>query len=223
MAQQRQPRKFWARPQLYVLHRRYPNTPTLQLAAQLGCPLYRVYAKASALGLSKSAEYLASPASHRLRPDHHIGGATRFKAGQAPPNKGIKGWDAGGRSHTTRFKPGQRGSKWLPIGTLRINGEGFLDRKIADTRLAQHNWCPVHRLVWIQHRGPIPVKHVVAFKPGQHTTELTLITIDRLELLTRAQLMARNTYHNYPKPIAQLIQLRGALNRQIHKRERARP
>jgi hypothetical protein len=33
--------------------------------------------------------------------------------------------------------------------------------------------------------------------------------------------MARNTLHRYPKPIAQAIQLRGALNRQINKRVRA--
>jgi hypothetical protein len=223
MAKHRYRRQFWARPQLYVLHRRYQNTPALKIAEQLGCSVARVYAKAYALGLSKNAAYYARPAAERRRPGTHIGGDTRFKTGHATWNKGAKGWDAGGRSHETRFKPGQRSNNWVPLGTLRINSEGFLDRKIADTRVTQRNWCPVHRLVWSQHRGPIPAKYLVAFKPGQHTTELALITIDRLELLTRAQLMERNTYHNYPKPIAQLIQLRGAVNRQIHKRERARP
>jgi hypothetical protein len=82
------------------------------------------------------------------------------------------------------------------------------------------NWVPVHRLVWIEHHGPIPAGHAVAFKPGQHTSVLEEITLDRLELVSRAELMRRNTYHKYPKEIAQLIQLRGALQRQINKRER---
>jgi hypothetical protein len=32
--------------------------------------------------------------------------------------------------------------------------------------------------------------------------------------------MNRNTYHNYPKEIANLVQLRGALTRQINKAKR---
>jgi len=212
----------WARPQLYVLHRRYQNTPAQQIAEQLGFSRERVYSKAFALGLSKNAAYYDRPAADRRRPGTHIGGATRFKPGHATWNKGIK-WDSGGRSHTTRFKPGQRSPNWMPIGTLRINGEGYLDRKVADTRITQRNWTAVHRLVWIEHHGAVPRGHLVVFRPGHHTTELPLITVDKLELLTRRQLMERNTYHNYPKPIARLIQLRGAVNRQIHKRELARP
>ena len=213
----------WTRPQLYVLHRLYCATPTQQIADRLGISLHAVQHKAWRLGLKKSRAYLDSAAACRLRRGDGVGAAYRFKRGHVPANKGIKGWDSGGRSHQTRFKPGQRGNKFMPIGTLRINGDGYLDRKIADTRFVQYNWMGEHRLVWIQHHGPIPANHVVAFRPGRHTTDPTLITLDALELLSRAELMARNSYHNYPKPIAQLIRLRGAINRQIHKRERARP
>lgn len=212
------PKHRWARPQLYLLHRRYANTPTRELAEQFGCEANCVYRKAVTLGLSKSAAYLASHC--RLRDGSGVGAGTRFQRGHVPFNKGIKGWDAGGRSQSTRFTPGQRSCNWVPVGTLRINSEGFLDRKVADTGLSLRNWVTVHRLVWTAHHGPVPAGHVVAFKPGLHTTELRLITLERLELLSRAQLMKRNSYHyNYPKPIAELIQLRGALNRQINKRE----
>lgn len=50
--------------------------------------------------------------------------------------------------------------------------------------------------------------------------EFKIVTPDSVELITRQELMKRNTLHRYPKPIAQLIQLRGALNRQINKRDR---
>jgi hypothetical protein len=49
-----------------------------------------------------------------------------------------------------------------------------------------------------------------------------IITLGRLELISRAENMRRNSYHTrYPKEVAQLIQLRGALNRQINKRLKA--
>ena len=57
--------------------------------------------------------------------------------------------------------------------------------------------------------------------PGRKTTDPALITLDALELVTRAELMARNTVQNLPKPLAQLVQLRGALKRQITRRARA--
>lgn len=214
-------KRQWARPQLYVLHRLYADTPTQQIAEALGGSPAWVYHKAAKLGLKKSAEYRAS--HWGFRPGSTVGAAYRFKKGLRPHNTGIKGWQSGGRSRDTRFKKGQRGITWVPIGTHRVaSGEGYLERKVTEHRKGGLNWTAVHRLVWIEHHGPIPAKHVVAFKEGLHTTDLKLITIDRLQLLSYQQNMARNSYHNYPKPIAQLIQLRAALNRQIRKRERAR-
>ncbi len=47
------------------------------------------------------------------------------------------------------------------------------------------------------------------------------LSLDNLALLSRSDLMRLNSYHNrYPKEIARLIQLRGALMRQINKRAR---
>jgi hypothetical protein len=210
---------------LYELHRLYADTPAYQLAKIFGRPINQVYAKATQMGLHKSAAYLAGPFAGRIRPDNDIGGKTRFKKGAVPRNKGLRrpGWSSG-RMRETQFKKGNRPLTWVPIGSYRVTRDGYLDRKVADhpPGLVYKNWVPVHRLVWIEHNGPIPHGHAVAFKPGQRTTVLEEITVDRLELVSRAELMRRNTYHNYPKEIAQLIQLRGALNRQINKRERQR-
>ena len=57
------------------------------------------------------------------------------------------------------------------------------------------------------------------FKRGHATTDSALITADHLDCITRVENMRRNSYHNnYPKEVAQLIQLRGALNRKIKNR-----
>ncbi len=47
------------------------------------------------------------------------------------------------------------------------------------------------------------------------------ITLDRLECITRRENMARNTVHNLPKELARLVQLQGAVKRQINKRSKA--
>jgi hypothetical protein len=215
-------RRVWTDDEIAYLRREYPNVKASAIAAHLGINLVLVYRKASLLGLAKSDEFKTSEASGRLSRDNNAAGAvTRFKPGQTSWNKGNKGYDAGGRSHETRFKRGAPPHNKLPIGSYRINSEGYLDKKIGENGSKGRDWIAVHRLVWVLENGEIPDGHMVVFKKGQHTTELDKITIDALELVTREEHMRRHSYHNnYPKEIAQLIQLRGAVVRQINKRKR---
>ena len=60
----------------------------------------------------------------------------------------------------------------------------------------------------------MPQGHAVVFKNGNKAD----IRIENLELITRRELMARNTVHNLPPAIVQVVQLRGALVRQINRR-----
>lgn len=125
----------------------------------------------------------------------------------------------------TQFKPGRPANEahnYRPIGSTRVLN-GVLERKVTDdpNLYPARRWVPVARLVWESERGPIPPGMAVAFRPGLQTIIESEITIDRLELATRADLMRRNTVHNLPKPLAQVVQLRGALIRQINRRSRA--
>ena len=147
---------------------------------------------------------------------------TTFQKGQQPWNKG-KEFNPGGRSVETRFKklahPSQA-RNYKPIGSLRINSYNYLERKVTDDHpVPAHRWVPVHRLVWEEAHGPLPEGHIVRFKKGMRTNVLEEITIDRLECISRRENMQRNTVHNYPQPIPQLVQLRGALQRQINRRQ----
>lgn len=130
---------------------------------------------------------------------------------------------AGGRSAETRFKPGRpacEARNYQPIGSLRLNKDGYLERKVTDDpALAPvRRWVGVHRLVWEAAHGPIPPRHVVRFLPGQRTVVAEEITVERLELVSQAENMRRNTVHRYPPQIAQAVQLLGALNRIINNR-----
>jgi uncharacterized membrane protein len=62
----------------------------------------------------------------------------------------------------------------------------------------------------------LPPGHAVAFRNGDRRD----MRPDNLELITRQELMRRNSVQNLPKPIVSTIQLLGALKRQIRRRER---
>ncbi len=94
--------------------------------------------------------------------------------------------------------------------TVRADNRGV---KYKFIRIRLGNWTPLHRYRWEQANGMIPPKMKLIFKDGDTMN----CDIENLELLTPGQLMKRNSYHNYPKPIAEMVQLRGALNRKINK------
>lgn len=217
-------RRYWTDAELQTLRQKFPTMKTADLALELGRHLTCVSHKAYKLGLSKTPEYLATPASGRT--DGKRGVGTRFTQGQAPWNKGRKGYHAGGRSKATQFQPGRpayESPNYVAIGTYRVNHDGYLEQKTTDDRslATSRRWVGVHRLVWEATHGPVPAGHAVVFLPGRRTAELQQITVDGLELITRAELMRRNSHHNLPAELSELIHLRGALNRKISNRAKA--
>lgn len=206
-------RRHWTPLQIEALVKLYPDMLTEQLAAALGLSVRQVYGKAREMGLKKSEKFFASPASGRLTSEK--GASARFPKGHSPWNKGIS-HTAGGRSAETRFAKGNKPHNWLPVGSERVSKDGYLQRKMTDTGYPPLDWVAVHILTWEEHNGPLPKGYAVVFKDGDRRN----FAPDNLECISRKELMQRNSLHNYPKPIAQLIQLRGALNRKINNRSR---
>lgn len=141
--------------------------------------------------------------------------AGRFTTGHTTWNKGMKGLDIGGKE--TRFKAGSLPHTWRPIGHTRETKDGYLQRKVQDTRITRHDYVGIHHLVWRMHGRSIPAGHALVFRDGNNRN----FDINNLELVSRADLMRRNTVHRLPKELAQLVQLRGALMRQINKHQGA--
>ncbi len=137
-----------------------------------------------------------------------------LRKGSLPWNKGFKGLRL---SPYTECRPGNRPHTLVPVGSYRLNGDGAWYRKIYDDPTKP--WQPVHRLLWIAAHGEIPAGHIVVFKPGRRTAELAQITLDAIELVTRAEHMRRNSQHtNYPPELRSLVQLRGSLVRAINRK-----
>lgn len=220
-------RRRWTPDELVVLRAMYPDHSAAAVGQALGRAPGSVHRKAAALQIRKSPEFFASDSAGRIQrgQQHPAIVATRFQAGQQPWNKGIA-YDAKGRSHETRFKKGvlngTAAKLWKPVGAYRLC-EGQLQLKTGTTPGPNNlRWTPVTRLVWQAAHGPVPDGHIVVFKPGRATSVLEEITIDKLDCISRAENARRNSVHTlYPPEVARLVQLRGALNKQINKQQRA--
>lgn len=212
------PRKPWSEQDVELVRRDYPHMKTEKIARALGRTLHTVYQMAQKLGLHKTDDYMASADACRLRRDNPKRAEHRFKPGQAPANKGLRrpGWSTG-RMRETQFKKGHRPKNWRhPIGSTRLI-DGYQYEKILETSPWTKAWKLSHHLLWQRCGREIPKGHVLVFKDKNPKN----ITLDNLECVTLAENCRRNSYHTkYPKEVAQLIQLRGALQRQINKRER---
>lgn len=211
-------RRPWTEVELTLLRANYSDTITHDLATALGRPVQQVYAAARRLGLAKSEAFQASDLSGRMLKGGRLSVATQFKPGQVSWNKGLKGVvgvQEGCRA--TQFRPGNKPATWVPIGSFRIC-DGVLQQKLNDVPGPNHlRWFPVHRLVWEAAHGTVPAGHLVRFVEGLQTTVLEQITLDRLECVSRAENMRRNSFHRYGEEVARVVQLRGALTRQINK------
>lgn len=210
-------RRRWTEAEVALLRDLYPDIPAAELAALLDRPAGQVHQAAARHGLSKSAAFLAGDRSGRIqraRTDPRML-ATQFRPGMTPWNKGLKGLQIGGLA--TRFKPGHLPRNWVPIGSYRLNADGYLDQKITDEGRGPRDWEAVHRLVWIAAHGPIPPGHIVRFKAGRKTTVLEQITLEALECISRAEHARRNHPRNKSPELARLVQLKGAITRQVNR------
>ena len=117
----------------------------------------------------------------------------------------------------TQFKAGVPSWRTAPIGHTRLV-DGYRYRKVSNTPHVPwtKNWQPEHILIWKQARRRLPAGHVLVFRNYDRTD----VRLDNLERITRRALMARNTLHNLPKPLASTILILAALTRQIRRRTR---
>lgn len=215
-------RHVWSWVDEELLRRNYADSATTDLCTVIGCTAQQLYSKARRMGLQKSPEQHAEACRRKMTPDHPSV-AHRFKPGLVPANKGLRrpGWSAGNMA-ATQFKKGQRPHNEVPIGSHRVNSDGFLEVKLTELPGPYYmRWKPVHRLIWEEAHGPIPKGHVVAFKPGRKSVELAAITLDALELITLAENMRRNSIHTLmPPELVEVTRLRALITRQINKRSK---
>jgi hypothetical protein len=203
----------------------YPHRSTKEVAFITGKSISQCYAKAFALQLHKTPEYLATEASGRLRKGN-VG--TQFPKGHEPWNKGLKGIQIGGQE--TQFKKGNKPPNHKEVGSERIDEDGYTYIKIAEhtrwvlnseridedgytyIKIAEHTrWVLKHRHIYEQHHGKLEPHMIVTFRDK----DISNFAIDNLEAITKVENMQRNTITKYPKPIRDTIKTLNKLWQEI--------
>ncbi len=124
---------------------------------------------------------------------------------------GVKKCAAFLSAHASRV-----GFQAAPNGAVRLDSGGYLMRKVSNSGSSPRDWQREHVRAWESVHGPVPPGHAVCFRNGDKTD----IRPDNLVLISRPALLARNSYHNWPKELAQVIKLHNALVRTIDRRVR---
>ena len=106
----------------------------------------------------------------------------RFRPGHIPFSKGKKGAAPG--SEKGWFKPGHRPWNYKPVGTERINGDGYVDVRIRNpSGKPWKNWKAKHRIIWEKAHGKIPRGRMVIFADGNNRN----FALDNLLLVSMAE------------------------------------
>jgi len=167
-----------------IIRREYLKMPIKRLAETLlpGRSYTGIMSRLKAMGLEIPAEVINDRKEQ-----------SRIQPGNRSFNKGKKQAEymtaeAIEKTKATRFKKGQ-----LPTNTLtdfaittRKDKSGITYKHI---RIGLAKWVLYHRYVYEQQYGPIPTKHIIAFKDGNSLN----CNIENLELLTMAENVKRNS------------------------------
>jgi hypothetical protein len=114
----------------------------------------------------------------------------RFEKGRAPSNKGTKGlYNVGG--NRTSFKKGQKPLNFKPVGTERIDRDGYILVKVSDDGPWHKRWRHKHKVVWEDVHGPIPKGHCLIFLDRDKLN----LSLENLQLITQKQLVRMNQNH----------------------------
>lgn len=115
----------------------------------------------------------------------------RFIKGQEPWNKGEKKSWVGGEA--TQFKKGRMPHNYMPVGSVRVNSDGYADVKIADPNV----WKAKHILIWEKHNGPKPEGSAILFgdrnKKNLDINNLILVTKEQLLIMNNNELIQEDT------------------------------
>lgn len=197
----------------------YATMSSQEIAAVLGMSKMTVSGIAQSLGIRKSREWIAERARLRCLEPTHGGRKTRFKTGHVPFTKGRKvdEWmspEGQANSAKTRFKKGEKPVSYRPVGSERVNVEGYIEVKVAEGKPWRHK----QRVVWEAAHGKTPSNMVVRFKDGNKLN----CELDNLYIISRAEALGEVTLHNYPDDVREIILMRAVLKRHINKQKRNR-
>lgn len=105
--------------------------------------------------------------------------------------------------------------QWCTIGSERLTTNGYLRRKVSDTGNFNRDWRKVHVIIWEETHGPVPDGFCLAFKDGNKQN----VELQNLELISKKEMMKRNTINQYPEEVREVIKIANQLKQAIKDKE----
>jgi hypothetical protein len=205
-------KKKWTPEKLAKLKELFPRTMTKDIAVILDMSVQSCNFNAYKLGLRKDKDFIYQSQYGNIMALRENGKTYRFPKGHVPQNKGKKISDeTRAKCQHTFYKKGSIPPNVKPVGYERINGEGYVEIKVAE---GKGQFVSKHRVIWEQQNGPVPARHVIIFADGDKTN----FDIDNLVCVSRQDLAVRNRYRKkYGPEIAENIILLSKIKNHLSK------
>jgi hypothetical protein len=160
--------------------------------------------------LKKDPKFKSDELKKQARELSELGKAHRFKKGEKPMNYGKKmAPDIYEKCKATMFKKGAKPPNWKPDGSERVDVEGYTMIKVNGKFIQKH----VH--IWNQYHGEVPKGSAVIFKDGNRQN----LIIENLILVTRKELMLKNTIQRYDPELQFTMKVLSKLKKKINAKE----
>lgn len=207
-------RRYWTNEESLLLQKWYgrADMSVSEMSKRLGRPLTLVYQKARSFGLSRPRQVYTECGKNVAQLEQSK--LHRYQKGCIPANKGKKmDPDTYTKCAGTMFKKGNMPANHRDVGSERINKDGYIEVKVAEP----NKWKAKHRVIWEEANGPVEKGYNVQFKDGNRLN----VSLENLYLISRSrQLKEQNSLMaRYPKELQDIIRLRGAVKRQIKRKE----
>lgn len=204
-------RKFWTDQELKILSEMYPDHYTIDIANKLNRSVRSVYSMANIKGLKKSPAFFEMELSIQAERLKIVGTKSRYQKGREPENKGSKmNPEIYAKLKPTMFKKGHKPHNLKYDNHERINVDGY-----HEVRVSEGKYVAKHRLLWENINGPIPKGMAIIFKDRNPNN----ITIENLEMVSRDQLMVRNSIQRFSPELISAIKLVKKLKNKINAKE----
>lgn len=200
--------KIWTEDEKRIVREMYEDHFAAEIAQVVGKSASGVYRQAALMGLKCSKEKKARSGKIGSTDPKSI--ASRFQKGHTPKNKGKKiAPEVYEKIKDTMFKKGHAPVNYRPVGSERINVEGYVEVKVEDP----NKWRLKQRLIWEKEMGPIPPGCNIQFRNGNRQD----LRIENLYLISKAeQMKSENSVHaRYPEELKQVMRIKAGLKRRI--------
>jgi hypothetical protein len=190
----------------------YPYKYAKEIALIMGLTVEQVYRISTRLKLKKDPEFRKMELQRQAERLKIVGVKARFPKGHKPANLGKKmSKDLYDKIKPTMFKKGQDVHNEKYDGYERITKDGYME-----VRIRKGKFKLKHRLLYEEyHDITLLTSDVIIFVDRNNRN----FNIGNLKKITREELMAMNTIHNYPTELKQVIKLNSKLKKKINEKQ----